>query len=152
MKLSMLLITFLTITSNLFAEDVGSAKNNFQCNGVPSELFSRCRMTIAADKPFFYGYIEEAEDCSTLADSAERQNCTEVTGRGNRFAIQTDEYEMQPRRRNPSKQRSAAEIQSAQMERIAGALERSALLATIQLVFIGVGTVATIALIALSAI
>jgi len=148
MNLPPILILLTSVTSVLCAEDVGSAKNNFQCNSVPSELFSRCRKTIAANKPFFYGYLEDAEDCSSLADSTERNLCKEVVDRGNRFAIQTDEYEAQPRPHHTSKSMSEPETQASQMERIAKATERTALVSTIQLVLFGIGFVGAVVLVA----
>lgn len=135
----------LAATTVASADNGGEVNKKHQCQGIPSALFDACRKSVAEGKPFFYSYIRTPQGCATLTDSTAREACLDDVADGNRHPVQTATY--MPESIDPAPRPTTEEApQSARLERIAKASERTALVATIQLVLLAAGTVVAVAL------
>jgi len=119
--------------------DSDPIRNSYQCQFAPAELVASCRKTVDEKRPFYFKRAESDEDCRTISDNTVYQKCLDELRSGGKWSIQTDSLHAQP---HPM----AQERVPTELQRIANATERTALLSTIQLALTAVGVAAAVVL------
>jgi hypothetical protein len=138
MRLKHFLSAFLAASCACLA-DADPIRNSYQCQFAPKELAASCRKTVEENRPFYFKAAESDEDCRTISDNTVYQKCLDELHNGGKWSIQTDSLHAQP---HPL----AQERVPGELERIAKATERTALMSSIQLGLMAVGITAAIVL------